>query len=102
MNARLLVSVESRNASRSTMMVIWWVGCGGGITPHPCQATTCVQSATTFLYLTALDDISGFNLATSGVPTLFQDQSGPNQSIGIIADPSAKFLYVSDFENSAV
>ncbi|SRR6266536_3254890 len=47
-------------------------------------------------------NISSFNLATSGVPTSFQNQSGPNQSIGVVADPSAKFLYVSDFENSAV
>jgi 6-phosphogluconolactonase len=79
-----------------------WTSCGGGSTQHPCQGTTCVQSARTFLYLSALDDISGFDIATSGTPTSFQNVSGPNQSIGIVADPSAKFLYVSDFGNAAV
>src|SRR5581483_3867145 len=83
-------------------MCLSWAGCGGGRPPHPCQGATCVASATTFLYLTALDDISGFTLATSGGPTSFQSLSGPNQSIGMVADSSAKFLFVSDFENATV
>jgi 6-phosphogluconolactonase (cycloisomerase 2 family) len=61
-----------------------------------------VPSATEFLYVTALDDVSGFKLGTSGAPTSVQNQSGPNQSIGIVADPSAKFLYVSDFGNAGI
>jgi len=52
--------------------------------------------------MTALDNISGFSIATSGSPTSFQNQAGPNQSIGIVAAASAKFLYVSDFENSTI
>ncbi len=79
-----------------------WIGCGGGSSPRPCQGATCVPSPAEFLYFTALDDISGATLGSSGVPTSFQDQSGPNQSIGIVADQSAKFLYVSDFQNASV
>ena len=84
------------------VMCLSWIHCGGGEPPHPCQGATCVPSATTFLYLSALDDISGFTIATSGSPTSFQNQAGPNQSIGIAADASAKFLYVSDLANSTV
>jgi 6-phosphogluconolactonase (cycloisomerase 2 family) len=86
----------------SAAMCICWIACGGRSTPHPCQDATCVPSATEFLYVTALDDVSGFKLGTSGAPTSVQNQSGPNQSIGIVADPSAKFLYVSDFENAGI
>jgi 6-phosphogluconolactonase len=86
----------------SAVICLGWIGCGGGSPPRPCQGATCVPSATEFLYVTALDDISGFSLATSGNPTSFQNQSGPNQSIGMVADASGKFLYVSDFENASV
>ena len=79
-----------------------WMACGEGNPPHPCQGATCVPSAATFLYLTALDDVSGFTIASSGTPTSFQSHAGPNQSIGVVADPGAKFLFVSDFENASV
>jgi 6-phosphogluconolactonase (cycloisomerase 2 family) len=79
-----------------------WMACGEGNPPHPCQGATCVPSAATFLYLTALDDVSGFAIAPSGTPTSLQSQAGPNQSIGVVADPGAKFLFVSDFENASV
>src|SRR5580765_7392436 len=83
-------------------LCIGWAACGGGTHPHPCQGATCVPSATQFLYVTALDDVSGFSLGSSGAPTSVQNQSGPNQSIGIVADRSGKFLYVSDFENGEI
>ncbi len=97
----------SRHFRQIVMSVLWgaillWIGCGGGSTPHPCQGATCVPSAGTFMYLTALDDITGFRIDTSGTPNSFQSQSGPNQSIGMVADRSARFLYVSDFQDSAV
>src|SRR6266852_1736936 len=92
---QVLIAVVS-----ATMCV--WTACGGGSTPDPCQGATCVPSATEFLYVTALDNGSGFKLGTSGAPTSFQNQSGPNQSIGIVADSSAKFLYLSDFENGGI
>jgi len=86
-----------------TLTCFFWISCGGGSPPPPCQGTACVPSPSTFLYLTALDDISGFKLTTSGSPgTAFQNLSGPNSSLGIAADPSAKFLYISDFENSTI
>jgi len=79
-----------------------WIACGEGNPPRPCQGATCAPSATTFLYLTALDDVSGFTVAPGGTPTSFHSQVGPNQSIGVVADPGAKFLFVSDFENASV
>lgn len=89
-------------AAISAALCIGWTACGGGSHPHPCQGATCVPSATQFLYVTALDDVSGFSLGTSGAPTSVQNQSGPNQSIGVVADRSGKFLYVSDFENAGI
>ena len=83
-------------------LCIGWTACGGGGTPPQCQGATCVPSATEFLYVTAQDAVSGFKLGASGAPTSVQKQSGPNQSIGIVADRSAKFLYVSDFENAGI
>ena len=80
-----------------------WISCGAGDPPRPCQGTTCVPSPSTFLYMTALDNISGFKPASSGtLGTSFQNLSGPNSSLGVVADPSGKFLYVSDFDNSTV
>ena len=89
-------------AAVSGAMCVCWTACGGGSTPHSCQGATCVPSATQFLYVTTQDNVSGFKVGTSGAPTSSQNQSGPNQSIGIVADPSAKFLYLSDFENGGV
>src|SRR5690348_17078344 len=83
-------------------LCIGWTACGGGGTPPPCQGATCVPSATEFLYVTAPDAVSGFKLGASGAPTSVQNQSGPNQSIGIVADRAGKFLYVSDFENAGI
>jgi 6-phosphogluconolactonase len=88
-------------AAVSAAMCICWTGCGGG-PQHPCQGATCVPSAGKFLYVTASDDVSGFRVGANGTPTGSQNQSGPNQSIGVAADPSGKFLYVSDFENATI
>jgi 6-phosphogluconolactonase len=75
------------------------ISCGGASSRPPgCQGTACTPSPT-FLYMTSLDHISGFTVDTHGVPASFQNASGPNNSVGIMADPSAKFLYVSDFTN---
>lgn len=89
-------------AAVSIAMCICWTGCGGGSRPHPCQGATCVPSAGKFLYITALDDVSMFRVGAGGIPTGSQNQSGPNQSIGVAADPLGKFLYVSDFENATI
>jgi len=55
-----------------------------------------------FLYATAVNDISSFSLGSSGVPTSLGNQSGPNQTEGIVVDPSNRFLYVSDFLNGSL
>jgi len=54
-----------------------------------------------FLYGTA-NGISSFGLSATGVPTSLQSLAGPNSSLGILVDPSARFLYVSDFANASV
>ena len=89
-------------AAISVAMCICWTGCGGGSTPHRCQGSTCVPSAGKFLYVTALDDVTTFRVNAAGMLTEPHNQSGPNQSIGVVADPSGKFLYVSDFENATI
>ena len=72
-------------------------GCGSFFSScHNCAAPT------PFLYSTALNDISSFCLSTAGVPVSIQNPSGPNSSLGIVADPSGKFLYVLDFANGSV
>jgi YVTN family beta-propeller protein len=52
--------------------------------------------------VTALDDVTTFRVNAAGMLTEPHNQSGPNQSIGVVADPSGKFLYVSDFENATI
>ena len=79
-----------------------WISCGTGSPRPQCQGATCSPTTSTYLYVTALDDISGFTIGASGAPASPRHQAGPNQSIGIVADPSGKYLYVSDFENSTI
>src|SRR6266536_1908273 len=56
-------------------MCICWIGCGGSTNP-PCQAATCVSSAGKFLYITALDDVSGFLVFSSSAIYSQGDGSG--------------------------
>ncbi len=72
-------------------------GCGSFFSScHDCVA------ATPFLYSTAPNDISSLSVNTAGVPKSIQNQSGPSSSLGIVVDPTGKFLYVSDFANGNV
>src|SRR5260370_1297283 len=68
------------------------------------SCTNCPPPAhkPSFLFATAVNDISSFSFSSSGVPTSLGNQSGPNQTEGIVVDPSNKFLYVSDFLNGSV
>lgn len=75
-------------------------GCGksGFDTLHNCGTCT----AHTFLFATAANGISSFELTASGAATSLGSQSGPNQSEGIVADSFGSFLYVSDFLNGTI
>src|SRR6266849_8204343 len=75
-------------------------GCGSS-TPKSCLGT-CTLQPTEFLYAPGGNGISSFTLSTAGVPTPLGNQAAPNESEGIVVDPSAKFLYVSDFANGSV
>lgn len=76
-------------------------GCGSSSgSCHNCSPPPPVSSS--FLYATAPNDLSSFSLGSSGAPTSLASQPGPNQTEGIVADPSGKFLYVSDFLNGAI
>jgi 6-phosphogluconolactonase len=75
-------------------------GCGSNSGAKFCSGT-CV-APTEFVYATELNDISSFSLSAVGIPTLLENQSGPNSSEGIVVDSSGKYLYVSDFANSNV
>ena len=81
-------------------------GCFGGLS-HIGISLNCTNrpspvSKPSFLYATAVNDISSFSLGSSGVPTSLGNQSGPNQTEGIVVDPSNRFLYVSDFLNGSI
>jgi 6-phosphogluconolactonase len=72
-------------------------GCGPKSPTKACFGT-CTAPAE-FLYATALNQISSFSFSAVGVPTSLGSQAGPNSSLGIVADASGKYLYVSDFAN---
>ena len=76
-----------------------FAGCGNFFQQtHGCG--TC--AASTFLFATQLNNISGFTLSASGVPGPVGSLAGPNTSQGIVADKLASFLFVSDFQNGTV
>jgi hypothetical protein len=80
-------------------------GCAGGSKSSSC--TNCVSSVKPeFLYTTALNQIALFNVdTTNGTLTLPLGTNagtfpGPNDAEGLVADPQARFLFVSDFSGS--
>jgi 6-phosphogluconolactonase len=75
-------------------------GCGSKSNPMPCNCTN--PGAFSYLYAAVADHISSFKLGTDGAPTLSASQAGPNNSGGLVADTSSKFLYVSDFSNGEI
>jgi len=82
-------------------------GCAGGSKSSSC--TNCVPPVKPeFLYATALNQIALFNVdTTDGTLTLPLGANagtfpGPNDAEGLVADPQARFLFVSDFTGSLV
>jgi len=66
-------------------------------------ACDCINpGAPSYLYAAVANSILSFRLGTDGVPTALASQAGPNDSGGLVADSSSKFLYVSDFSNGEV
>ena len=76
-------------------------GCGSTQTSKPpCNCTN--PGSPSYLYAAVADHILSFKLGTDGVPTPLANQAGPNDSTGIVADSSSKFLYISDFSNGEI
>jgi 6-phosphogluconolactonase (cycloisomerase 2 family) len=66
-------------------------------------ACDCINPGTSsYLYAAVTDHILSFTLGKDGVPTALASQAGPNDSGGIVANSSSKFLYVSDFGNGEI
>jgi 6-phosphogluconolactonase len=56
-----------------------------------------------YAYSANLNQITGFNVDLgTGALSAPSNVAGPNDAGGMVADPSAKFLYVSDFTGSAI
>jgi len=80
-------------------LMLLQAGCGSFFDQHHgCGAC----AAPTFLFASELNSISGFTVATSGIPSPAGNVAGPNSTEGILVDRSSLFLFVSDFQNSAV
>jgi 6-phosphogluconolactonase (cycloisomerase 2 family) len=75
-------------------------GCGSNSNPTPCNCTNA--SSSSYLYASISNSVSTFKLGTDGAPTAVSSLAGPNDSTGIVADPSGKFVYVSDFGNGEI
>jgi 6-phosphogluconolactonase len=75
------------------------ISCGSFFDQHH-GCGTCAPL--TFLVTSESNSVSGFTLATSGVPSLVGNVAGPNSTQGILVDKSASFVFVSDFQNGAV
>jgi len=83
-------------------IIITVASCGS--TPHiGCGA--CVNPGNAYyLYATGTNDLTTFSFlkGEEGNPGSSFNQTGPNQSLGLTADASGKFLFVSDFVNDEV
>ncbi|MGA9039493.1 MAG: beta-propeller fold lactonase family protein [Terriglobales bacterium] len=76
-------------------------GCGGGGTTT--CGIECVQSTSEFLYTASINQVQALPVnASAGTLGAPSGVAGPNGGDGIVATPSAKFLYVSDAQNDAI
>jgi len=78
------------------LALVWGLsGCDSSSSSHP--------SNPEYAYSTNLNQITGFMVnVASGALSAPTNVTGPNNAGGMVADPSAKFLYVSDFTGAAI
>lgn len=70
---------------------------------HGFLAQPSVAANAEYAYSANLNQITGFQVdVTSGALSAPTNVPGPNDAGGMVADPSAKFLYVSDFTGAAI
>ena len=70
---------------------------------HGFLAQPSVAANAEYAYSANLNQIAGFNVdLTSGALSAPTNVPGPNDAGGMVADPLAKFLYVSDFTGAAI
>jgi len=76
------------------LALVWGLsGCGSSSPP----------SKPDYAYSANLNQITGFTVnVASGALSAPTNVPGPNDAGGMVADPSAKFLYVSDFTGAAI
>ena len=87
-------------AAITLITMCFLAGCGSKSNPLPCN---CINpGASSYLYAAVANSILSFKLGTDGAPALLASQVGPNDSGGLVADTSSKFLYVSDFSNGEI
>jgi 6-phosphogluconolactonase len=96
-------------ANAKTLATVLLLGMLAGCGRSKSSCTNCVPSLKPeFLYTTALNQIVLFNVDTTNgtvTPPLGLDAGtfpGPNDAEGLVADPQARFLFVSDFAASLV
>jgi DNA-binding beta-propeller fold protein YncE/uncharacterized membrane protein len=96
----------------ATQTLAWGINAAGLIvgtyhsadgSAHGFLAQPSSASKPEYAYSANLNQITGFNVnLTSGALSAPFNVPGPNDAGGMVADPSAKFLYVSDFTGNAI
>src|SRR5436305_6734525 len=86
----------------TTSAISLLAGCGSNQSPAPLPCACINPGSSSYLYAAVLNNILAYKLGTDGVPSALASQVGPNDSGGIVANSSSKFLYVSDFGNNAI
>ncbi|MBZ5718881.1 MAG: lactonase family protein [Acidobacteriia bacterium] len=76
------------------MLVSGLSGCGSSSHPAPVQTAAKAE----YVYAANLNQVTGFTVnQTTGALSALSNVLGPNGAGDMVADPSANFLYVSDF-----
>ena len=86
----------------TTSAISLLAGCGSNQSPTPLPCTCINPGSSSYLYAAVLNNILAYKVGTDGVPSALASQVGPNDSTGIIADASSKFIYVADSGNGEI
>jgi len=96
----------------ATSTLAWGINASGQIvgdylnadgSTHGFLAQPSTTSHAEYAYSANLNQITGFKVdLTSGALSIPTHVPGPNDAGGMVADPKAKFLYVSDFTGAAI
>lgn len=80
------------------LLVPGLLGCGSSSQPTPLP-----PAKAEYAYAATVNQVTGFTVnLTNGALSVPSNVPGPNDGGGVVADPSTKFLYVSDFTGNAI